>query len=68
MAVPMTDNPKRLTRAFFKRHGKQGGLASGERKSRGDREYYAELGRKAAAARKAKKSAKLDDPHSVITE
>ncbi len=51
----MPDNPKRLTRAFFKRHGKQGGLASGECKSRGDREYYAELGRKAAAARKAKK-------------
>ncbi len=51
----MTDTPKRLTRAFFKRHGKQGGLASGERKSRGDREYYAELGRKAAAAKKAKK-------------
>ncbi len=53
----MTDTPKRLTRAFFKRHGKQGGLASGERKSRGDRAYYAELGRKAAAAKKAKKLA-----------
>ena len=53
----MSDNPKRLTRAFFARRGKQGGLASGERKSRGDREYYAELGRKAAAAKKAKKLA-----------
>lgn len=49
----MKDKPK-LTRAFFARHGKQGGLASGERKSRGDREYYAELGRKAAAAKKLK--------------
>jgi general stress protein YciG len=56
----MPDNPKRLTRAFFKRHGKQGGLASGARKSRGDREYYAELGRKAAAAKKAKKSVVSD--------
>ncbi len=57
----MTETPKRLTRAFFARHGKQGGLASGERKSRGDREYYAELGRKAAAAKKAKKAKKLKD-------
>jgi hypothetical protein len=51
----MPDNPKRLTRAFFKRHGKVGGSTSGQRKSRGDREYYAELGRKAAAAKKRKK-------------
>ena len=56
----MTESPKRLTRAFFKRHGKAGGLASGARKSRGDREYYAELGRKAAAAKKAKKLQFID--------
>ena len=52
----MTDTPKRLTRAFFKAHGKRGGQAKGERKSRGDREYYAALGRKAAEAKKLKKS------------
>jgi general stress protein YciG len=44
---------------YLRQIGSKGGRATGERKRRGDAEFYRELSRKAAAARAAKRAEKL---------
>lgn len=43
-------------RKYLRQIGSKGGRAAGERKRRGDAEFYRELSRKAAAARAAKRA------------
>ena len=46
--------PNKIVSNYLKRIGETGGRAGrGAKKNRGDTDYYAELGRRGAAARKA---------------